>query len=292
MVNGMTKVLHRELLDWFAANERPLPWREAGVDGWGVLVSEVMSQQTPVARVAPVWREWMRRWPRPSDLAAETTGEVVRAWGRLGYPRRAMRLQQAAAAVAAEHGDVVPADVETLESLPGIGTYTARAVAAFAYGAAVPVVDTNVRRVHSRVVRGVADASPSKAELALVAALLPETGAARFSAAVMEFGALVCTARGPSCADCPLSSCAWRTAGFPVADAPRKPAQRYEGTDRQARGRILGVLRASREPVAAALFDAAWPADAVQRERALASLLADGLVVAAGAERYALAGEG
>jgi A/G-specific adenine glycosylase len=151
-----------QLIVWFDAHARDLPWREAGTTPWGVLVSEVMLQQTPVRRVAGVWTEWMARWPTPSSLAAETPGAAVRAWGKLGYPRRALRLHEAAVAISSRHDDVVPADVDVLLTLPGIGAYTARAVAAFGYGHRVPVVDTNVRRVVARAVRGMADpAAPS-----------------------------------------------------------------------------------------------------------------------------------
>ncbi len=200
------------LLDWFDANARDLPWRHADCTPWGVLVSEIMLQQTPVARVLPVWRQWMERWPKPADLAAASQGEVLRAWGKLGYPRRALRLHTAANTIVAEHGGEVPADVDTLLSLPGIGAYTARAVAAFAYGRRAPVVDTNVRRVVARAVHGAAEAGPpsTKRDLDDVEALLPdgpdEARAARFSAALMELGALVPIVRhlrlaegGPTC---------------------------------------------------------------------------------------------
>ena len=133
------------ILDWFDAHERDLPWRRPGTTAWGVLVSEIMSQQTPVTRVAPVWQEWMDRWPTPADFAAASRSEVLRAWGTLGYPRRALRLWECAQAITADHAGKVPADVDTLLALPGIGDYTARAVACFHYGRNVPVVDTNVR---------------------------------------------------------------------------------------------------------------------------------------------------
>ena len=185
------------LLSWFDANERDLPWRRPGTSAWGVLLSEVMSQQTPVARVAPVWEEWMRRWPTPADFAQATRAEVLRAWGKLGYPRRALRLWECAAAIG--EGEV-PADVDKLLRLPGIGDYTARAVACFHYGVNVPVVDTNVRRVYARAEDGRFLApQPSKRELAAVAELLPAENGPRFSAALMELGALVCTAKNPSC---------------------------------------------------------------------------------------------
>jgi A/G-specific adenine glycosylase len=181
-----------------------LPWRGPGIDGWAVLVSEVMLQQTPAARVAPVFEQWMSRWPSPAALAAESPGEAVRAWGRLGYPGRALRLHAAATVIADDYGNAVPADVESLRRLPGVGEYTAAAVAAFGYGAAEPVLDTNVRRVHARWLDGVAQAAGSitNPERRRAATLLPSSGAAEFSVAVMELGALVCTATAPDCAHC------------------------------------------------------------------------------------------
>ncbi|TKJ20022.1 A/G-specific adenine glycosylase [Blastococcus sp. CCUG 61487] len=268
------------IVDWFAEAARDLPWRRPEADAWAVLVSEVMLQQTPVARVEPVWREWVARWPKPSALAAASPAEVIRAWGKLGYPRRALRLRDAAAAIAELHGDVVPSDVPALETLPGIGTYTARAVACFGYGRPQPVVDTNVRRVVARLVHGRAEAAPARmADLADVAALAPadDDRAVRFSAAVMELGALVCVAGTPRCGACPVRDrCAWRLAGCPPAEGPARRVQKFAGTDRQVRGRLLDVLRAAEHPVPAAALEAAWD-DAAQRSRCLDSLLADGL---------------
>src|SRR5689334_9597692 len=251
-----------------------------------------MLQQTPVARVEPVWWAWTARWPRPSDLAAAPRADVLRAWGRLGYPRRAQRLHEAAKAVAEQHDDVVPADVAALEALPGVGSYTARAVAAFGYGRRCPVVDTNVRRVVARAVHGAGDAGPARtrADLADVDALLPpdDAGAALVSVALMELGAVVCTARAPRCGACPARSmCAWVAAGRPTYDGPRRPVQTYAGTDRQVRGRLLDVLRGSPEPVERQVLDAAW-ADAAQRDRCLDSLLVDGLAEQLDDGRFAL----
>ena len=282
-----------ELLTWFDRAERDLPWRRPGVSAWQILVSEFMLQQTPVSRVEPIWLDWVARWPTPSATAAAGPAEVLRAWGKLGYPRRAKRLHECATVIAADHGDVVPADVDTLLDLPGIGAYTARAVACFAYGSRVPVVDTNVRRVVSRVIHGCAENPARAADLAEVAALLPEGAvAARFSAALMELGAIVCTARNPRCGVCPLSVCRWKSAGYPSADTPARRTQRYAGTDRQARGRLLDVLRASSTPVTRAQLDVAWLTDTAQRDRALDSLLVDGLVEQTATGLFALAGEG
>nr|WP_225957790.1 A/G-specific adenine glycosylase [Amycolatopsis lexingtonensis] len=283
------------MLDWFSAHGRDLPWREPDCSAWGVLVSEIMLQQTPVARVQPIWHEWMARWPVPSALAASTQGEVVRAWGKLGYPRRALRLHEAAGVIARDHGDVVPSDVDTLLALPGIGAYTARAVAAFAYGRRAPVVDTNVRRVVARAVHGAGDAGPASntRDMADVEALLPveDAPAAKFSAAIMELGALICTARAPKCADCPVyDECAWQLAGRPEYAGPAKPVQKFAGTDRQVRGRLLDVLRGSEGPVEKAKLDLVWH-DAGQRDRCLDSLLVDGLLEQTRDGLFALPGE-
>ncbi|MFK0245308.1 A/G-specific adenine glycosylase [Amycolatopsis azurea] len=283
------------LTGWFDEVGRDLPWREPECTAWGVLVSEIMLQQTPVARVQPIWLEWMARWPVPSALAASSQGEVVRAWGKLGYPRRALRLHAAAAVIAAEHGDVVPSDVDTLLALPGIGAYTARAVAAFAYGKRAPVVDTNVRRVVARAVHGAGDAGPpsNTRDMADVEALLPpaDAPAAKLSAALMELGALVCTARSPRCADCPIyDDCAWQHAGKPAYAGPAKQVQKFAGTDRQVRGLLLDVLRGSEGPVEKARLDLVWH-ESGQRDRCLDSLLVDGLLEQTGDGLFALPGE-
>lgn len=282
-----------DLLDWYGRAARDLPWRGADVTAWQILVSEFMLQQTPVARVLPIWPAWVARWPTASATAAASPADVLRAWGKLGYPRRAKRLHECATVIAGEFADVVPDDVETLRSLPGIGGYTAHAIACFAYRRPVPVVDTNVRRVVARVVHGRAEAGSPAAvrDNADVAALLPDTAAApRFSAALMELGATLCTARAPRCGSCPLRVCRWRDAGHPPAVGPKRPAQRYAGTDRQVRGRLLDVLRDNDAAVTRAQLDLAWPADAVQRDRALASLLHDGLVRRTADGRFALLG--
>lgn len=284
--------LGERIADWYAAGHRDLPWRRPGFPAWGTLVSEFMLQQTPVARVIPALERWLTRWPTPADLAATPPGEAVRAWERLGYPRRALRLHGAATAIAEEHGNVVPADVDALLALPGVGPYTARAVAAFAYGIRTPVVDTNVRRVLARAVRGHGEAGPPRtvADLAEMEALLPEdAGRARLvNAGTMELGQTVCTARSPRCGECPIADvCAWRAAGYPVYDGPRPAVQaRYEGSDRQVRGLVLRELRASDTPVPADVVEGLWP-DAVQLARAIDGLLADGLVERDG-DGYAL----
>ena len=284
-----------DLIAWYDRSHRDLPWRGPGVSAWQILVSEFMLQQTPVSRVLPTWTDWVRRWPTPSATSAASAADVLRAWGKLGYPRRAKRLHECATVIAREHNDVVPADIEVLLTLPGVGSYTARAVASFAYRKPVPVVDTNVRRVVARAVHGRADAGAPSAtrDNADVAALLPNDEAApRFSIALMELGAIVCTARSPRCGLCPLRECAWRSAGYPPAQGPPRRVQQYAGTDRQVRGRLLDVLRDNDSPVTRAELDVAWLTDTAQRDRALYSLLADGLVTQTGDGRFALAGEG
>ena len=277
--------------EWYADAQRDLPWRRPGVTGWAVLVSEVMLQQTPVARVIPAYDAWLARWPVPAALAAQPAGEAIRQWGRLGYPRRALALHRAATAITTDHDGEVPRNLDALLALPGVGEYTARAVAVFAFGQRHPVVDTNVRRVLARHELGVglpAGTATTARDRTLVADLLPmePTAAGRTSVALMELGALVCIAQQPRCADCPLTvDCAWRNAGSPAATPLQR--QHYEGTDRQARGRLLAVVRASAEPVAETALTAAWPRSA-QRQRALAGLLADGLVTARADGRYAL----
>jgi A/G-specific adenine glycosylase len=267
---------------WYDEHARDLPWRSPDATPWGVLVSEVMLQQTPVSRVLPVWLDWMARWPTPADLAADASGEAIRAWGRLGYPRRALRLHECAVVIVASHGGEVPSEVDQLLALPGIGSYTARAVAAFAYRQRHPVVDTNVRRLVARAVAGAPDAGPTTTarDLTSVAELLPEEPelAARVSVAFMELGALVCTARNPRCTDCPVeTTCEFRRSGAVAPAGPTRRPQRYAGTDRQVRGLLLAVLRESSGPVPRTRLDMVW-SDADQRDRALTGLLADGLV--------------
>jgi A/G-specific adenine glycosylase len=266
--------------EWYSGAARDLPWRRPGTSAWGVLVSEVMLQQTPVARVLPTYDAWMTRWPTAAALAADEPGEAVRLWGRLGYPRRALRLHAAAVTVVERYDGAMPSTVGELLALPGVGDYTARAVASFAYRQRHAVVDTNVRRVVARAVEGVADAPVTRRDLELVAGLLPadDEAAATASVALMELGAVVCTARAPACDRCPVADrCAWLARGRPALAAPVRRPQSYAGTDRQVRGRLLAVLREAAGPVDAALLTTAWD-EPVQRARALDSLVADGLV--------------
>ena len=288
---------------WYADSGRDLPWRTIDRTPWGVLVSEIMLQQTPVVRVLPRWLDWMRRWPSPADLAGAETADVLRAWDRLGYPRRALRLQAAAQAILDQHDGRVPRGHDELLALPGIGSYTAAAVSAFAFGDRRTVIDTNIRRVHARLfaAQALPARSLSAAETRRAEALLPQEReqSVLWNQSVMELGALVCTARSPSCEDCPVvEDCAWVAAGRPAPqEAPR--GQAWKGTDRQVRGAIMAVLRAAREPVPETWLtqaaevalppsagpDLARPLEALlrleaaqdQRLRALEGLVADGL---------------
>lgn len=254
-----------------------------------------MLQQTPVARVQPVWEQWMSEWPAPAALAASAPGDAVHAWGRLGYPRRALRLHSAASTMVERHGGEVPDTYEELLALPGVGAYTAAAVSVFAFGRRAAVVDTNVRRVFARMVDGVGQAAPSlaRAELDLATMLLPESAddSRTWSVAVMELGALVCSSRTPTCPECPMCDlCAWQGAGRPAYQGPTRRGQSWHGTDRQCRGSILAVLREATGPVTATAVGAAWPSDGAQRNRCLDSLVADGLVEPLSHRRFRLPG--
>lgn len=280
------------ILGWYDAHARELPWRGPGASAWSVMVSEFMLQQTPVARVLPVHDRWLDRWPTPASLAAEPAGEAVRAWGRLGYPRRALRLHSSAVVITARHGGEVPDSYDDLRALPGVGDYTAAAIAVFAHTRRHPVLDTNVRRVLARTLDGVElpTASVTVGERRRAEALLPcdEATAATWSIGLMELGALVCTAQRPRCAACPVTDrCAWRAAGYPAYDGPVRRGQTWDGTDRQCRGRLLAVVRDAVGAVTPQQLDVAW-SDEVQRARCLAGLVEDGLVVRTGAGTFAL----
>jgi A/G-specific adenine glycosylase len=287
----MTNGYLAPVLSWYASHARELPWRQPGASPWAVLVSEVMLQQTPVARVLPAYEAWLARWPTPRSLADCAPGEAVRQWGRLGYPRRALRLHAAARIITERHEGQVPAALDALTGLPGVGSYTAAAVASFAFGQRHAVLDTNVRRVLARLVRGAEfpPRSSSAAEARLAESLLPDRRreAAQWSVAVMELGALVCTATRPRCSGCPVApACSWRLAGSPAGT--RSPAApRYEGSDRQCRGALLAVLRGTGGPVRAVQLAHAWP-DQRQRARALGGLVADGLAEPLPDGRFAL----
>jgi A/G-specific adenine glycosylase len=276
-------LLHERVNGWYAESGRShLPWRAPDCSAWGVFLSEVMSQQTPLARVEPAWREWMQRWPAPADLAAAAPGDAVRAWGRLGYPRRALRLHEAATVMVERHGGEVPATPQELLALPGVGAYTAAAVSCFAFGIPEVVIDTNVRRVLARAVEGKAfpGLALSRDEARLAAEAMPtdRASANTWNVAVMELGALVCVARGPRCEGCPIADlCAWNLAGRPAYDGPPRRGQSWHGTDRQVRGELLRRLREAHAAVPLAALEGAAD-DAVQVMRCLDSLVADGLV--------------
>lgn len=309
-------------MTWYDRHQRDLPWREPGTTPWGVLVSEVMLQQTPTTRVAPQWRAWMKRWPTPSALANASTADVLRAWDRLGYPRRALRLQEAAKVIAQDFHDDVPSDLQTLLTLPGVGEYTAAAVACFAYGQSVPVLDTNVRRVIGRAFSGIALPRPTirRSERELAAQLLEEAGSAQWNISAMELGSMICTSQNPACHLCPLAQvCKWKNAGYPADEfAHKRRTQPWEGTDRQMRGKIMAILRVGSaelselarqltgdpvgsNPVAGDPVGsnpiagdpvAGDPEIVAQFERCLASLILDGLITKKGSNgdnpRYAL----
>lgn len=270
------------LIAWYRENARELPWREPGFGAWGTLVSEFMLQQTPVNRVIPHLEAWLARWPTPTALAADAPAEAVRQWANLGYPRRALWLHRAAVEIRDRHAGVVPRDVDALLALTGIGDYTARAVAVFAYGDRHPVVDTNTRRVIARAIDGRSQPGPpTRGDLADMVALLPagREDAATFNAATMELGAVVCSARAPRCDSCPIAHiCAWRAAGYPDTGDDRRRQARYEGSDRQARGAVMKTLRdADGSGIRIEELIAQWP-DPHQRDRAITSLADDGLI--------------
>lgn len=275
---------HDAILSWYGAVRRDLPWRRTR-DPYRILVSEVMLQQTQVARVVPYYEAFLDRFPDEVALGGAPTADVLRLWSGLGYNRRALALQACAREVAA---DGWPRDAEGLRALPGIGPYTAAAVASFAFGEQVAAVDTNVKRVIERI-----DGTFRRPrELAARAdALLPPGRAADWNQAMMELGATVCTARAASCDACPVAPCSSR--GRPLPEPPtRRPGGaaaapqrvRFEETDRYVRGRIVAALVAA--PVGAGALADELPAGiAAERiERALAGLQRDGLVVRDGAQ--------
>lgn len=280
------------LRGWWRSNARDFPWRRADRTPWGVLVSEVMSQQTPMERVLPYWTEWMRRWPTPAALAAASQGEVLQAWGHLGYPRRAVNLRRAAQKIVSDFGGRVPDTMEGLLSLPGIGRYTASAVLSFAFGKRVAVVDTNIRRVIDRVFDGHESlgGATRPADWARAEELLPADPADSvvWNQALMEIGATICTASETKGEAGPLTEVSeWRKAGCPRPEAGTgkrlrtRKKQAWEGTDRQCRGRILAALRGQKDPAKASLgpeqVSGLWP-DAAQLSRCIDGLEHDGLI--------------
>jgi A/G-specific adenine glycosylase len=280
------KSLHQPVLTWYKENKRDLPWRDS--DPWGVLVSEIMLQQTPVARVLPIYIQWMKRWPTAASLARATPAEVITAWGRLGYPRRALRLHECAKVITSQYHGVVPKTEQELRALPGIGEYTSAALIAFAFNGRSLVLDINIRRLFSRVIDGVEvpKAAPTKSERVAREVLIPERDAHIWAAATMELGALICTAKKPQCGQCPLASqCKWRSLDYPLSDQPKR-TQTWHGTDRQCRGVIVQALREN--PVLQKKeIMLLWDVPS-QVEKALLTLLEDGLVVSVKGQRFSL----
>lgn len=273
-----------DLLEWFGERQRDLPWRRTR-DPWAVLVAELMLQQTQVARVVPRYEAFLERWPTPAACAASPLGEVVAAWAGLGYNRRAVNLHRCAVAVVASHGGRLPASLAELLALPGIGPYTARAVLAFAHERdGVGVLDTNAARVHARW----SGRTLGRAEAqALADAAVPVGASWAWNQAILDLGATVCRARTPACDACPTAArCAWRAAGCPEPDPAVGSAgvsggqSRFEGSDRQGRGRLVDALRTG--PVAPAALAAVmgWPHDGDRAGRVAATVVADGLAVA------------
>jgi A/G-specific adenine glycosylase len=280
------KSLHQPVLTWYKENKRDLPWRDS--DPWGVLVSEIMLQQTPVARVLPIYIQWMKRWPTAASLAQATPAEVITAWGRLGYPRRALRLHECAKVITTQHNGVVPSSEIELRKLPGVGEYTSAALIAFAFGGRSLVLDINIRRLFSRVIDGVETpkAAPTKSERVEREKLIPEKSAEIWAAATMELGAVICTAKKPKCGVCPLADqCKWRNLDFPLSDQPKR-TQTWHGTDRQCRGVIVQALREN-SALSKKEITLLWDVPS-QVEKALLTLIEDGLVVSIPGQRFSL----
>ncbi|CAB4596816.1 unannotated protein [freshwater metagenome] len=278
--------LEKPIVSWFKKNKRDLPWRTTSP--WGVMVSEYMLQQTPVNRVLPKWIEWMDRWPTPADLAQATPAQVITAWGRLGYPRRALRLHAAAQIIRDDFNNEVPDDEVTLQSLPGIGQYTAAAIAAFAFEQRTLVMDVNIRRLLTRVIDGNEHPKPAPTtrERAARLTLLPERNAHVWAAATMELGAIVCTSSNPKCELCPvISQCNWRKNGYPKTELIRK-SQDWHGTDRKCRGTIVQALREN-ESLTESAIKKLWPEES-QVEKALRTLIEDQLIQSISRNRYRL----
>ena len=285
MMNDTDTDIALRLAAWWESNARDLPWRFGRATAWGVLVSEVMSQQTQMGRVVPYWTAWMERWPDARALADAPKAEVITAWGRLGYPRRALRLQECARTVAERYDGALPRTYDELVALPGVGDYTASAVMSFAFGERIAVIDTNIRRVLARAFRGEESlgGSASQVERETARRLLPESDKVSvvWNQAVMELGATVCTAKAPLCESCPIAGqCAFLRNGRPGLGQRRtRPRQRFQGTDRQVRGLVLEALRGlpSGGTLERARVERLWE-DRVQLDACVASLDDDGLV--------------
>jgi A/G-specific adenine glycosylase len=279
-------MFEKEIISWFKKNKRDLPWRKT--DAWGVLVSEFMLQQTPVNRVLPVYQEWIKRWPTAAALAAATPAEVITAWGRLGYPRRALRLHECAKVITHELSGKIPEDENELRKLPGIGEYTAAAMAAFAFNKRSLVLDINIRRLFARLFDGVEvpSQSPTKSEKSRYEALIPKKEAHIWAAATMELGAIICTSQSPKCGICPVAhGCTWRSLDYPKSDVVKR-TQTWHGTDRQCRGTIVQALR-DNEVLTKNQISQLWDVPS-QLEKAILTLLDDGLIEVRGKNKFSL----
>jgi A/G-specific adenine glycosylase len=234
--------MQRAVINWYKKNKRDLPWRKT--TPWGVLLSEYMLQQTPVSRALPIWNEWIKRWPTPRHLSKAKRSDVIKAWGSLGYPTRALRLHQAATNIATDYKNKVPDTLENLRKLPGIGEYTAAAIYSFAFNKRALVLDINIRRLFIRAIDG-KEHPPlhiTNSEREAREKLIPKD-AALFAAATMELGALICTSKNPKCDQCPIKNkCEWRKQNYPRSPIKKK-TQTWHGTNRQCRGTILKHLR-------------------------------------------------
>ena len=276
----------KEISSWFKKNKRDLPWRKT--DSWGILVSEFMLQQTPVNRVLPVYNQWMERWPTAAHLAKATPAEVITAWGRLGYPRRALRLHECAKVITKELKGKIPTTEVELRKLPGVGEYTAAAMVAFAFSGRSLVLDINIRRLFTRLFDGAESptTSATKEEKVRYEELIPKKDSHIWAAATMELGALVCTSQSPKCAICPVADkCLWRSLDYPKSDLVKR-RQSWHGTDRQCRGAVVQALREN-EVLTKAQIAQLWDVPS-QLDKALLTLLDDGLIEARGKSKYSL----
>jgi A/G-specific adenine glycosylase len=279
-------MLEKEIIAWFNKNQRDLPWRKT--DPWGVMVSEFMLQQTPVNRVLPIYETWMKRWPTAAALAQATPAEVIKAWGRLGYPRRALRLHECAKEITTRYHGEIPKTEAELRKLPGIGEYTAAAIIAFAFAQRSLVLDINIRRLFARLFDGVETPkqSVSRDEKSKYEELIPQRNPHLWAAATMELGAVICTSQSPKCGICPVAnSCTWRSLDYPKSDLVKR-RQSWHGTDRQCRGTIVQALREN-EILTKNQIAQLWDVPS-QLEKALITLLDDGLIELRGKNKFSL----
>jgi A/G-specific adenine glycosylase len=270
-IRGRGLELTAALLDWGTARRRDLPWRRTR-DPWAILVSELMLQQTQVARVVPKYHAFLDRFPTPMACAAAPAGDVVRAWAGLGYNRRAVNLHRAACAIVERHRGTLPDTLDGLLALPGVGPYTARAVLAFAFERDVGVLDVNAARVLARAFGGSTQTAADS--------LVPPRAGWAWNQAVLDLGATVCIKRSPRCGECPLTGgCAWHSTGGPDPAVAAPPQSTFEGSDRQGRGRLVDALRRGRVTHAQIPHSAGWPHDSTRAHRVAATLVSDGLAV-------------